>query len=391
MSYTDTSALNAFVNGSYATFVTNTNTAIAGKITTFYQASAPTANVTGDLWIDTDDGNKLYRWNGSAWTSVQDTAIQSALTAASNAQTTADGKIVTFAQTSAPTATDVGDLWIDTDDNNKMYRWDGSSWVPYTDTSALNTFDASLDQQEIFKRLTDDGHLPGIFMNNGQLYINASYIAAGILADASGNTSWNLTTGALSSKIFSIDSTNITLDNGSITLGDFKIGENNTTRYYRRIVIGDGAIVTKNVTQSINDAESTDIHDSTKTVATIGTLSSTTAYPGSTNIAIGTGLSSANNLVLEATGNAYLNASNGVEIKGSGVNIQSTGSSSFFNLYAHSNRWVSLGPRVRIDGDLQVSNGRSGVYQQWLNGASVDIEIGGKVASFKNGVLVSYS
>lgn len=138
--YTDDSALIAFVNGAYATFVTNTNTAIDGKITTFYQTSAPTTNVIGDLWIDTDNGNKLYRWDGSAWTSVQDTGIQSALNAASNAQTTADGKIVTFAQASQPTATDVGDLWIDTDDNNKMYRWSGNAWVAYTDTSALNTW-----------------------------------------------------------------------------------------------------------------------------------------------------------------------------------------------------------------------------------------------------------
>ena len=135
--YTDDSALNSFKNGDYAQFVTNTNNAIDGKITTFYQTSAPTAVAVGDLWIDTDDGNKLYRWNGTSWTSVQDNGIQSALTAASNAQTTADGKIVTFAQTSAPTATDVGDLWIDTDDNNKMYRWNGSSWVALSDSSSL--------------------------------------------------------------------------------------------------------------------------------------------------------------------------------------------------------------------------------------------------------------
>ena len=145
--YTDDSTFTAFRDGTYATFVTSTNSGIQSaqntansRITTFYQASQPTANATGDLWIDTDDGNKLYRWNGSTWKSVQDSAIQTALTNAADAQSTADSKIITFAQASQPTATDVGDLWIDTDANNKMYRWSGTQWVAYTDTSALQTW-----------------------------------------------------------------------------------------------------------------------------------------------------------------------------------------------------------------------------------------------------------
>lgn len=106
-----------------------------GKITTFYAASTatPTATTVGDLWIKTDDGNSLWRWNGSAWISVDNADIQSALTAAGTAQATADSKIVTFAQTSTPTATDVGDIWIDTDDNNRMYRWNGTAWVDVHD------------------------------------------------------------------------------------------------------------------------------------------------------------------------------------------------------------------------------------------------------------------
>lgn len=106
-----------------------------GKITTFYAASTavPTATTVGDLWIKTDDGNSLWRWNGTSWVSVDNADIQSALTAAGTAQATADSKIVTFAQSSQPTATDVGDIWIDTDDNNKLYRWDGAAWVDVHD------------------------------------------------------------------------------------------------------------------------------------------------------------------------------------------------------------------------------------------------------------------
>lgn len=44
----------------------------AEKIKTYYQTTAPVASptiilATGDLWIDTDDNNKMYRWSGTAW------------------------------------------------------------------------------------------------------------------------------------------------------------------------------------------------------------------------------------------------------------------------------------------------------------------------------------
>lgn len=100
-----------------------------GKIATFYQASAPTAEGVGDIWFDTDDGNKQYRWSGSAWVVADDTRIGQAISDAADAQATADGKVVTFVATSAPTAEAVGDLWLDTDDGNKLYRWSGSAWV----------------------------------------------------------------------------------------------------------------------------------------------------------------------------------------------------------------------------------------------------------------------
>ncbi len=104
-----------------------------GKVTTFASASAPTAEAIGDLWIDTDDSNKLYRWSGSAWVSVQDAGIAAAAALANDAQATADGKVQTFYQSSAPTAEGIGDLWFDTDDGNKQYRWSGSAWVVVQD------------------------------------------------------------------------------------------------------------------------------------------------------------------------------------------------------------------------------------------------------------------
>ena len=98
-----------------------------GAISTYYQDTAPWADGSsqpaaklGDLWYKTST-NAAYRWNGTAWTLIQDNQIAAALAAAQNAQSTADGKIDSFYQTTAPTVCSVGDLWFDTDDKNRPY------------------------------------------------------------------------------------------------------------------------------------------------------------------------------------------------------------------------------------------------------------------------------
>jgi len=106
-----------------------------GKITTFFQDAAPTAEGEGDIWFDTDDGNKMYRWqdNGAgtnAWIDIPDEGIATAIADAATAQNTADGKIQTFYQDAAPTVgLGVGDFWVDTNDNDKLYTWNGTDWV----------------------------------------------------------------------------------------------------------------------------------------------------------------------------------------------------------------------------------------------------------------------
>jgi Putative phage tail protein len=130
------------LNSPYILAISDAEAAADGKIVSFYQASAPTAQGVGDLWFDTDAGNKPYRWNGAAWVDLQDTAITTAIQAASDAQATADGKINTYFQASAPTPEAVGDLWIETDAQNRLWRWNGSTWQLSTDTrvtAAINT------------------------------------------------------------------------------------------------------------------------------------------------------------------------------------------------------------------------------------------------------------
>ena len=101
-----------------------------GKTKAYYQPTAPTGASEGDIWFDTDDGNKQYFYTGTAWVSVQDTAIAAAQAAATAAQTTADGKNRIYRQATQPTGGTYaeGDLWFDTDDDNRIYRFTSGSW-----------------------------------------------------------------------------------------------------------------------------------------------------------------------------------------------------------------------------------------------------------------------
>ena len=80
---------------------------------------------------------------GVAATSVvtqMQTDITTAAQAAALAQTTADGKNQVLYATVPPVGSDLveNDIWFDTDDGNKMYRWTGSAWeAKQFDTAAL--------------------------------------------------------------------------------------------------------------------------------------------------------------------------------------------------------------------------------------------------------------
>lgn len=88
-------------------------------------------------------------------TSIGDaqTTADSAAAAAGTAQSTADGKNRIFYVTTAPTnpqsgyALVSGDLWFDTDDSYKLYRWTGSAWTQAVVSGAnitAGTIDASV-------------------------------------------------------------------------------------------------------------------------------------------------------------------------------------------------------------------------------------------------------
>ena len=83
----------------------------------------------------------------------------------------------------------------------------------------LSAYDEQMDQKEMFDRLTKGGTEQGIYMQNDRVYINASYMATGTIADKLGRNSWNLTTGTLK--------TNYMTANNITANGTFKCGYTN--------------------------------------------------------------------------------------------------------------------------------------------------------------------
>jgi hypothetical protein len=170
--YSTTATVNTAIANSTTTLKAYTNTTASR---TFRQNDPPTKRgvdgetdislQAGDVWLDSNDLNKLYQWSGTAWVYSPDGAITASVTALSATLTTdyltatdtenaiaqsatflrayADVQSKVFRQSDAPTkrgvnsepdpAVDIplqtGDVWYDTNDSNKLYLWSGSAWV----------------------------------------------------------------------------------------------------------------------------------------------------------------------------------------------------------------------------------------------------------------------
>ena len=162
--------VSGMINGAVDT-ANNAQITADGKNKIYYQNTQPglTGNKKGDTWFDTANGYKAYVWDGTKWSaspfgsSALSDAVNSSITtagsnastalanaaaaqtkadsayaladqakkAAATAQTSADGKNTVFYQATQPSTTGrkIGDTWFDTDDGNRIYRWDGSKWA----------------------------------------------------------------------------------------------------------------------------------------------------------------------------------------------------------------------------------------------------------------------
>jgi hypothetical protein len=165
--YTDDSALNSFKE-EYKNDMASYKEQLDEKVETWFYNYAPTtqnkpasdwttdtlkSQHAGDLFYNTSNGY-TYRWTGSAWVRIKDNDINTAMTAASKAQDTADGKRTVF--TSQPTVPyDEGDLWASGGDDGKTLMvcvksrttgsFTSSEWVKAND-SDLNAFAKTIEE-----------------------------------------------------------------------------------------------------------------------------------------------------------------------------------------------------------------------------------------------------
>jgi hypothetical protein len=204
--------------------------------TQYFYAYDPTLeNAPASEWTDVDakdkhlndifyntSTKKMFRFvkiDGTySWESFDDPDIKVALDAASTAQDTADGKRRVFLVTPTPPY-DEGDMWVTSTTNGKgeikicktprksgafsSADWISPSYVDSDDVdNAISEYDTSLGQPEVFNKLTNNGKNKGIYIQDGELYINASYILSGVLAG----------------KLINGKGLNVTDKNGQVTL-----------------------------------------------------------------------------------------------------------------------------------------------------------------------------
>lgn len=152
-----------------------------------------------DLFYNTETG-KAYRFmkgdDGSyKWELVQDKDVTNALEAASKAQDTADGKRRVFTADASKDEHpdppyDEGDLWYTGAEvlvcgkpKAKGEAYDAGDWGKkdnYTNKDeVIDAVDKKLTQEDIFNRLTNNGTSQGMFIEDGNVYFNATYIKSG--------------------------------------------------------------------------------------------------------------------------------------------------------------------------------------------------------------------
>lgn len=63
-----------------------------------------------------------------------------------------------------------------------QYGYHTTDWMPSSSDASATTALNTLTQEDVFNRLTNNGQVQGIYLQNGKVYINASYIKTGTLS-----------------------------------------------------------------------------------------------------------------------------------------------------------------------------------------------------------------
>lgn len=247
-----------------------------------------------DLFYNTETG-KAYRFmkgdDGSyKWELVQDKDVTNALEAASKAQDTADGKRRVFTADASKDEHpdppyDEGDLWytgaevlVCGKSKAKGEAYDAGDWGKkdnYTNKDeVVDAVDKKLTQEDIFNRLTNNGASQGMFIEDGNVYFNATYIKSGEISTDL------IKSGKLSSKdgsvYFDLNNSEIhTTDNKFVTTLDknsiiIKSGDNTLARlsgydetYGTENVVQIADAMLKLDTYQYDDTEKTTTHTNT--------------------------------------------------------------------------------------------------------------------------------
>jgi len=221
--YTDDSSFTSFLNGAYKDTLSEIQNQIDGKSEVWYQATDPSLNWTtrqNVAWIDTNgekildsDGNEIILiWeseksihNGDLWYNTSNntqwiykSGIWQPQSIPDELLDKIDGKSSVYMVQPKPPYYK-GDLWVTTNSEGKASLktstvnrvggdFDASDWIDfkYADKddikNAIDNYDTSLGQDEVFNKLTKGGTEQGIYIQDGKVYINAKYILAGLLA-----------------------------------------------------------------------------------------------------------------------------------------------------------------------------------------------------------------
>jgi hypothetical protein len=244
--------VNHTVGGTARTLAEVLNANATG-IKTFLQNNVPTSVNAGDLWIDSNDGNKIYRATSSGNTAVASgqwvlTTITAGAIGLGNVLNQA--QVTTFASDNPPTSTAVGDLWIDTNDGNKIYRAQSAGadqvtsgeWVLTTLTKAGIGLGNVADERQITIFREDN---PPTATAVGDLWYDTNDNNRQYRASATGSSNWvevspNKSTVGLDNVANERQVTIFRQDNAptATAVGDLWYDTNDNNRQYRASAIG---------------------------------------------------------------------------------------------------------------------------------------------------------
>jgi len=253
-----TSQENHTVGGTARTLAEVLNSNATG-VKTFLQNNVPTSVNAGDLWIDSDDGNKIYRATSSGNTAVTSgqwvlTTITAGAIGLGNVLNQA--QITTFASDNPPTSTAVGDLWIDTNDGNKIYRAQSAGadqvtsgeWVITTLTKAGIGLGNVADERQITIFREDNAPTATAV---GDLWYDTNDNNRQYRASATGSSNWvevspNKSTVGLDNVANErqINTFRQTTVPTATAAGDFWVDTDDNNKLYRATAAGNNAVAT---------------------------------------------------------------------------------------------------------------------------------------------------